>query len=799
DKPESWLPDAPWTGVVLTRALASVTQAPTRAIEGSELRALADAQAPVELVGRDARLTDLAADCAAGLARGPGFALLVGDAGVGKTAFAGELARRLGELGTRVVLASVPAPGTGKPPHAALAELIDTPAPGMSVVRWVGDALRAVARRQPLAVILDDLHLADHDLLDALEYATLGGEVLPLWILGVASPRLDVRRPQLGHRAERHRRDVLPPLDEDAAVALAAALLRPAEYPPLRALRRLAAIAHGNPLHLALLAREIHERGAVRARPGGAPFLDTTALDDLQPVALGPWLAARELAQLAPEQVALARVCAVLGGELARDGLGAIVDAVERRGGATTTIDVDIGLGELVRAGLLVEHAGRYRFRQSLVEEGIYATTDERERLALHEAALAHWRGGDAFERIARHAEAVGARELAAEAYAQLGARAHAEQRMLDADQEWTGAVRNLEAKGSARGRALLGRARARYGQQRVKEALADLDEALACADAAGDAGLEIDALLERATVLDWADDYAASAATTARARERLVAAPSDDRALELQLAAGREAFRRAQQGSGGYEDAIEPLRAAIAQARALGRGDVAAIAGVLLGPALAWMHDASAEAVFGEVIASCEARDDRLHLGAAFANRAWLWNASGELDRFVADMRRCIQLSREIGQASLERIGTYNLAENLLWQAKLDEALALARRCVAIQQAHGEGSTQPDRLLLGRVLAARDDRGELAQVLETFAGEPLAGEDEAVVASLRAVIDRTAWPAALAAADALAPQVRIELALLARRAGTLDPARRATLGKLAAEHAIWRRRASEL
>src|SRR5207248_9668912 len=178
------------------------------------------------------------------------------------------------------------------------------------IVRGVGDALRAAARARPTAVIVDDLHLADHDLLDALEYATLGGEPLPLWVLGVASPRLETRRPQLGGRAERHRRDVLPVLDDDAAVALAAALLQPAEYPPLRALRRLAAIAHGNPLHLSMLAREVHERGAIRARPGGGHYLDTSELDELQPIALGPWLAARELALLSVELAALTRLCA---------------------------------------------------------------------------------------------------------------------------------------------------------------------------------------------------------------------------------------------------------------------------------------------------------------------------------------------------------------------------------------------------------------------------------------------------------------------------------------------------------
>ncbi len=793
DRPEGWLPSESWTGVVLSRALASVTQAPTRAVGNGEFCALAGEAEAVELVGRDALLTDLAADAAAALrGGGPAFALLIGDAGVGKTAFAGELARRLGELGARVQRATVPAPGTGKPSHAAL-ELAVEP-----TVRAIGDALRALARERPTALILDDLHLADHDLLDALEYATLGGEPLPLWVLGVASPRLDARRPQLGSRAERKCRYLLPPLDEDAAVALAAALLRPAEYPPLRALRRLAAIAHGNPLHLAMLAREIHERGAIRERPGGAPFLDTTALDELQPAALGPWLAARELAPLSAELVALARLCAVLGGDVSGDELVAILEAVERRGGATTTIDVDVGLRELVRAGLFVERERGHGFRQALVEEGVYATTDERERLALHEAALEYWRGrAGAAERVARHAEAAGAREAAAAAFAELGARAVAAHRMLEADQAWSGAVRHLEAKDPLRGRALLGRARARYGQQRIVEALADLDEALACATE--DPGLEIDVLLERATVLDWAWDYTASAEASARARQRLPAAPSPERELELRLAAGRESFRRAQGGTGRYEDAVEPLRAAMRDARALGRDDLAAIAGVLLGPALSMLNDPAAEPLFAEVITACEARGDRLHLGVAYANRAWLWNARGELARFAEDQRHVIQLAREIGQASLERVGIYNLAEGLLWQAKLDEALALARRGLAIQLAHGEGSTQPDRLLLGRVLAARDDRDELAQVVATFAGETLATEDAAVVECLRAVLDPAVWDRALAAIEPLPPQLRIELAHLAIRAGSIDAASRAKIVQLASEHPIWRRRIADL
>ena len=531
ERPESWLPAGQWTGVVMTRSLASITPAATRdSTAGPDFRALAvvDGEVHHELFGRDALLTDLSADAAVAVFRnawqhvhdrpsgrrarsttrsgkrpgepcGPAFVLLVGDPGVGKTTFATELGRRIADLGVRVHHGTIPLPGTGRPAHAALAELIGTPTG--PIVRAVGDALRAAARERPTVVILDDLHLADHELFDALEYATLGGEPLPLWVLGVASPRIDTRRPHLGERAERYRRDVLHPLDEDAAVALAAALLRPAEYPPLRALRRLVGIAHGNPLHLAMLAREIHERGAIRQRAGGAHFLDTSALDELSPAALGPWLAARELSGLADELVALARLCAVLGDDVRRGELVAIVEAVDRAGGATTTIDVDVGLRELVGAGILVPSGRGFAFRQPLVEEGVYATTDEHERIALHRAALDYWQNAGAdpsiAERIARHAEAVGAAAPAAAAFAKLGELAHREQRALDADSAWSGALRNLGDRNVARAYALLGRARARSRLQRMFDALIDLEEAVAIAAETASVELEVEALLE--------------------------------------------------------------------------------------------------------------------------------------------------------------------------------------------------------------------------------------------------------------------------------------------------------------
>jgi tetratricopeptide (TPR) repeat protein len=812
DKPETWLPPGAWTGVLLTRALASVIQAPTRPSDlGPEFRALAEEATSTELLGRDALLTDLAADAMAAMRgipgsadrsatgtwrpAGPAFALLFGDAGVGKTAFASELARRLADLNVRVHLGTLPTPGTGRPGHAALEGLIGTPQG--PVVRAVGDALRAAAREKATAVILDDLHLAEHDLLDALEYATLGGEPLPLWVLGIAGSRLDARRPQLGNRAERRRRDVLPPLEEDAAVALAATLLKPAEYPPLRALRRLVGIAHGNPLHLAMLAREIHQRGAVRERPGGGHFLDTSALDELQPAALGPWLAARELAPLSGELVALARLCAVLGGEVRRDELGAVVEAVERAGGATTTIDVDVGLRELVTHSILQTSEHGWMFAQSLVEEGTYATTNEDERATIHRAALEVWHArplGEAgvAERVARHGEALGERRIAATAFAMLGTQAHGEHRELDADQLWAGAVRNLDHADVERGRAMVGRARARYRLQRVRDALADLDEASRIADSIDDARLKLDVELERAAALDWGDDYPGSAQAAAKSRTLQQQTPIADLAIEVELAEARSLFRDQQ-----FEAAAPRLQRVRDAARGTDHYEAETIAGLLLILVLVDLgRYPEADEVFGEVVSMCEARDDKLHLGAAYANRSWLWSARGEIDRCAADLRRVIQLAREIGQASLERIATYNLGEAMLWQGSLDDALRLARRSASIQRSHGEGASHFDELLIARILAARADRIELGTVLDALETAPLSPTELATVRVLRCAATEApmdAWGRALReGAEALTVEGRLELSHLALRCGRLPAELREELRVLKTTHPTW-------
>jgi tetratricopeptide (TPR) repeat protein len=799
ERPDSWLPAGPWTGVVLTRALATVIQASTRPSElGAGFEVLVEAGAPTELFGRDPLIADLVADAAAALGgAGPGFALLVGDHGSGKSALIPALEPGLAALGARVHVGVCPPPGAGLPGISPVAGLID--APSGPIVRSVGDRLRATARARPLAILLDDAHLADHGLLDALEYATLGGEPLALWVLALATPRIDQRRPGLGERAERHRRDALGPLDEESAVALSAALLRPAVYPPLRALRQLVALAHGHPLHLVSLVREIHDRGAIRTRPNGEHFLDTTAIDAL-PIALGPWLAARELAGHSVELVALARVCAILGDEFERGEVSALVEQVESTGGASTTIDVDVGLAELAAAGILVASRKGWAFRQPLLHEGLYATTNEDERRALHQAALELWSTRDrrdpgVAERIARHAEAVGELRTAARAFAMLGERARREHRPLEALQAWQGAVRNLDIRDQQRAHALLGRARALYRLQRVRNALEDLDAALPIARDLGDARLEIEVLLEQATALDWSEDFAGSAEVAERAIARQHQAGIAELRPEIALARVRIMFRQARFG-----EAIALFDDVVTLARDEGRRETETIALLMFGVTLAEAKQFDrAEVVFRELIALCERLDDRFHLGVAYANRIILWTTLGQVERAEADLGTAMQIARETGHAALERIATHNLAELRLWLGALDEAVGLARRGLSLQRGHGEGAIWVDQLLLARVLAARGELGEAGGLLDEIARHDIGDDNRVIVGVLHSCLPPGSPEACrdwLARADGLlGDDVRLELALLAHRHRALSSDKLAEVRALAQRNPIWSRR----
>jgi serine/threonine protein kinase/tetratricopeptide (TPR) repeat protein len=754
-----WSSGGDFSGIRLTAAAAELLppQATQPAIGDPGFRVLVEEPHDVHadepaLVGRRAFL-DAAHDCliATLQSQTPSLVTLLGDHGLGKSRMCRELAAAIHTAHPEVRVLSVRAgaePGEllrrleamlksvgGLAPssrEAAALEVADedvelgagSVARTTAAVRRLGRAMRRVASKAPLAVIIDDVHHAPDATLDAIEYATLDAPATSLWVAVTAHPRLERRRPQWGQRAFRHQRLPLPPLDESAAMTLAAALLRPVEYPPRATLALLAQWTGGNPQALVALVHTLVRMDIVRqGRQGGSWYLATAAIERLPASPVGQWLASRALAELPPDVAACARTCAVLGSELLRDELAWVQRLAERAGTAGTPVDTDVGLAALARAGVLEEiEPGIWRFVRMSLQAALYELIDPRDRVHVHAHALAFWQSVTepadperALVAIARHADATGARAVAVRANVDLGASAAAAWRDLDADRYYSDALAALDLDDVATAmRVLRARGRVRYRLLRVQDAIDDVIVARAHAEAAGDAFMLAHLLMDEATTLDWAEQNEASAACVARA-EPLVARLRDP-VLEgrLLMARGRSEFR-----AGRTAEAMDLLAHAQQLSTENSDDETRVIALLLLGPlyVLAEKLD-EADRCFDEVIALCQRIGDRLHLCVAYNNRSYLWVARRSLQGIMADLGRARQISRESGWPQMEGGVTHNLAEFLHWSGAHENALALAQRAYALRRFL-PAPVPADALLLARILVACDRSDEARSVME--------------------------------------------------------------------------------
>ncbi|HWM85730.1 MAG TPA: protein kinase, partial [Kofleriaceae bacterium] len=693
DRPERWLPPAgTWSGVLLTRdfvdALGDLAVVPA-AQPGFFAPAGALAAAPPPLVGRADLMAALEASARDSLAADrPALVALVGPPGSGKSRLLAEVAAA----------------------RFGAAEIIEIAAGQRAADALDGEELRQRARGGPLVVLVDDAHLADDAVLDALEYATLGGAQVPIWILAAADARaLDPMRPRFGQRAARSERFALEPLADDAMRELAAWLLVPADYLPAAVLQRLALLAGGNPGLLSELVRTLKREGAVRPRSDRRSHqVAIDAIERVPATAAGRWEASRALDALPPELAASARVAAAFGPIIDEAELDWVEDALEREGEGSF-FDARVALRALAGSDMIAERGGAWAFTSPLVQDAIYQAMRPEERARIHRHALGYWRGREgwrALAGVARHAGLAGERDEALAAALTLAERAAAAHRELEAERWYSEALLQLGDQ-AIRMRALVGRGRVRWRLDRGPEALADLSAARALGRELGGARELAAVLLDEAMVLDWCGDVAGSTALAEEARALIEQAGDEALAARLLVASGRTLWRQ-----GRVAEALELLARAAERAADV---ETRLIALLLSGCALAWVGRLDdAEAAFAEAETLARDNDDRLHLCAVHVNRFFLWIAREDPERGARDLRRAAQLARELGHPDLERGATHNLAELLHFECRDEEALPLAHRSFALQQRFVAQPGPEDALLLGRIALGLGD-GESA------------------------------------------------------------------------------------
>ncbi|HEY7350350.1 MAG TPA: adenylate/guanylate cyclase domain-containing protein [Ktedonobacterales bacterium] len=261
----------------------------------------------------------------------------------------------------------------------------------------------SLARRQPLLILIDDIHWANEALLDLLEYLTQRVSNAPLLFLCPARLDLLEKRPGWGGGKRNFTTITLEPLSSEQSHELIDALLAPDGLPP--ALRNsILAKAEGNPffveeivrmlIDLGILIRKSDRWQTVNQDPGKtfSDLLSFSIPDSIQGV-----LAAR-IDLLPPTEKRVLQHAALAGRTFWKGALANLSQEISPEA-------LDLALESLVRkdfigenerpTGILIERDVQYSFNHVLVRDVAYASVP-RTRRAREHARMAEW-----LERIA--------------------------------------------------------------------------------------------------------------------------------------------------------------------------------------------------------------------------------------------------------------------------------------------------------------------------------------------------------------------------------------------------------------
>jgi len=672
------------------------------------------AERPVErvaqdtpFVGRAMELQQLAKDLdEAVAARACRLVSIVGDAGVGKTRLLREFTRAA-ESSAQVVRGRCLAYGDGvtywpileivrsaaqiaedDTPEVALAKIArladdpddDTDDPvgiaqrvasaiGISATPFRGPELfwgirrllEAMARRRPLALVIDDAHAAAPTFLELLDHLLEASQRAPILLVAVGRHELLDAHAEW---AESHTegRLVLEPLSGDDSNVLLDRLLGGLDE-DVRS--RIVNAAEGNPLYVEQITSMLVERGALRQDHGR-----WVATDASKEIAVPPTveaLVAARLDVLLPDERQAIEPASVIGLGFPRDALVQLVDAELRPRLADS-------LGTLTAKQLVrpVDAGEFYRFGHAVIKDTTYGSLLKRTRASLHEAFVA-WaepvnreRGREIeFEEILGyhleqayryrvelgavndHARDVGAR--AAEKLANAGRRAIARGDRPAAASLFRRAVALLPEDSTRRVELLPDLANALGDIGEFDEAARAIGDALSTSERIGNAALHARAMIAKILLEVYTGD---SSRGTEQSTRDLEAAIVDLEAVGDDLGLGRAwtAIGLVAGTAGQFETAADAALRAVPHARRV--GDVRRVgqaASTYVGSALFGKTPAP------EVITRCEelladVSGDRMAEAVILGTLSVAEAMRGSFEKARGQYRRSQEMLRELG-----------------------------------------------------------------------------------------------------------------------------------------------------
>jgi predicted ATPase/class 3 adenylate cyclase len=374
------------------------------------------------MIGRDAELGRLAESLRDAVdGRAARMATIVGDAGVGKSRLIAEFTHGA-EDGARILRGRCLPYGEGitfwplveitrqaagivesDTPEAAVAKLrgilagagseadaicervasavgLSPVAHALSELFWgARKLLEQLAAKQPLILVIDDVHAAEQTFLDLVEHL-LDTAAAPMLLLCSARPELLESHPAWGDRPGASRL-VLRPLSGADTERIVDQLLGRAGLPP-QVRERVAQAADGNPLFAEQMVSMLVERGVLRIDDGR--WVTDGDLSELAiPPTINALLSAR-LDLLSREERAVIEPAAVIGLVFPEPAVEELVPESIRAG-------VPAHLGTLDRKQLVRPAPGEdvYRFHNLLIRDAAYQSLLKRARVQLHEKFVA--------------------------------------------------------------------------------------------------------------------------------------------------------------------------------------------------------------------------------------------------------------------------------------------------------------------------------------------------------------------------------------------------------------------------
>lgn len=269
----------------------------------------------------------------------------------------------------------------------------------------VAELLSGLARESPLMIVVDDLHDATPDTVDALG-AMLSRLTGPVLVLLLGRPEL-VRTAGLLTRLADAEVVPLPPLRGADAGRLLSSYLNGGRLPQADS-DRLLATAQGNPFYLAELVTLLMERGALtqiteRQDDDGRSRGASGGMWRLAPGSLSSRLLSRDLAAvlaaridaLPPDARSVLRDAAVIGDTVPAGTLEALRERRMRDGrpAAVVAVELERAIEELLQRRMLHRTPKGFSFATPLLREAAYAGIGKAD-LAERHAYLARWAAG---------------------------------------------------------------------------------------------------------------------------------------------------------------------------------------------------------------------------------------------------------------------------------------------------------------------------------------------------------------------------------------------------------------------